>query len=117
MSCQWNKDDLRLLFARVAFVADSSWHDWPQKKEVHVKSEGLFQVWSSEFSVHERSTFNVGPGEDPRRPEHEGNEPRRGDHPDGAACGAPGPVRQRARNGEIAVETDDEQIEDWRVGH
>ena len=50
---------------------------------------------------HLAFALDVGPGVDPRRPQHQRDEPGRGDHDAGAPRRPPRPVRQRPRHRKV----------------
>ena len=62
-------------------------------------------------------TLEERDAEDPRRPEERRHEPRGGHHEAHAAAGATRPVGERPRDGEVAVDADEQQVGDARVRH
>ena len=61
--------------------------------------------------------LDVGPGEDPGRPQQDGDDPGCADHDAGAPRGALNAVGQRPGDAEVAVEADDDEVGHGRVAH
>lgn len=99
-----------------------SGHD-SQYPDLSLQSKSSRNVLLDEYcngvssTVCAKRTLEQRDAEDPRRPEEGGHEPRAGHHQAHAAAGAPRAVRERPRDGEVAVDADEQQVRDARVRH